>query len=61
MSWKHHSCMALPLGERRLYLLLEGPTERCIKEAKNKIKEIIEQVVAKEALPGGWTGGKYKV
>ena len=41
-----------PPGERRLYLLIEGPTERCVKEAKNKIKEIIEQVVAKEALPG---------
>ena len=49
-----------PPGERRLYLLIEGPTERCVKEAKNKIKEIIEQVVAKEALPGGFQA-KYKV
>jgi hypothetical protein len=30
-------------------------------DAKNKIKEIIEQVVAKEALPGGFNPGKYKV
>ena len=49
-----------PPGERRLYLLIEGPTERCVKEAKNKIKEVIEQVVAKEALPGGFQA-KYKV
>ena len=51
----------VPPGERRLYLLIEGPTERCVKEAKNKIKSIIEEVVAKQALPGGFNVGKYKV
>lgn len=51
----------VPPGERRLYLLIEGPTERCVKEAKNKIKSIIEEVVAKQALPGGFSVGKYKV
>jgi hypothetical protein len=37
--------------------------ERCVKEAKNKIKSIIEEVVAKQALPGGFGSsvGKYKV
>jgi hypothetical protein len=36
--------------------------ERCVKEAKNKIKSI-EEVVAKQALPGGFGSsvGKYKV
>lgn len=32
-----------PPGERKLYLLIEGPTERSVREAKAKVKEIIEQ------------------
>jgi len=52
----------LPIGERKLHLLIEGPTERSVKDAKGKIKEIIEQAVAKEALPGGFGSvGKYKI
>jgi len=51
----------VPPGERRLFLLIEGPTERCVKEAKNEIKSIIEEVVSKQALPGGFSVGKYKV
>jgi len=45
------------LGERRLYLLLEGPTERSVREAKLKIREILEAASAKEVLPGGFGGG----
>ena len=52
----------VPPGERKLFLLIEGPSERCIKTAKGRIKEIIEEVVAKESLPGGFRDiGKYKV
>jgi hypothetical protein len=33
-----------------------------VKDAKGKIKEIIEQAIAKESLPGGFSGlGKYKM
>ena len=52
----------LPIGERKLHLLIEGPTERSVKDAKGRIKEIIEQAVAKESLPGGFGSlGKYKI
>ena len=51
----------VPPGERKLFLLIEGPSERCIKTAKGKIKEIIEEIIAKESLPGGFNIGKYKV
>merc|ERR1712216_999202 len=52
----------LPIGERKLHLLIEGPTERSVKDAKGKIKEITEQAVAKEALPSGFGSlGKYKI
>ena len=51
----------VPPGERKLFLLIEGPSERCIKTAKGKIKEIIEEIIAKESLPGGFSTGKYKV
>ena len=52
----------LPIGERKLHLLIEGPTERSVKDAKGKIKEIIEQAVAKESLPGGFASvGRYKI
>tara|TARA_B110000977_G_scaffold185053_1_gene249485 strand:+ start:29058 stop:32429 length:3372 start_codon:yes stop_codon:yes gene_type:complete len=52
----------LPIGERKLYLLIEGPTERSVAGAKGKIKEIIENAIAKESLPGGaGTTGKYKI
>jgi ATP-dependent RNA helicase DDX46/PRP5 len=51
----------LPVGERKLYLLIEGPTQRSVSGAKQKIKQIIEDAIAKETLPGGFGGGKYKV
>lgn len=43
----------LPVGERKLYLLIEGPTQRSVSGAKQKIKQIIEDAIAKETLPGG--------
>jgi len=52
---------AIPMGERRLYLLIEGPTERCVTAAKNHVKKQIEEVVSKQALPGGAGAGRYKL
>ena len=51
----------VPPGERKLYLLIEGPTERCVQNGKQKLKETIEAEVNRQALPGGFTVGKYKV
>ena len=52
---------AIPMGERRLYLLIEGPTERCVTAAKNHVKKQIEEVVSKQTLPGGAGAGRYKI
>ena len=52
---------AIPMGERRLFLLIEGPTERCVTTAKNHVKKQIEEVVSKQALPGGAGAGRYKL
>ena len=54
-------------GQRKLYLLVEGPTERSVREAKLKIREILE--AAAQAQPGAFggggggvaTGGRYSV
>jgi ATP-dependent RNA helicase DDX46/PRP5 len=50
-------------GDRKLYLLIEGPTERVVKEGKNYVKNIIETAIAKQALPGaaGQPQGRYRV
>ena len=50
-------------GDRKLYLLIEGPTERVVKEGKNYVKNIIETAIAKQALPGaaGQPQGRYRI
>jgi ATP-dependent RNA helicase DDX46/PRP5 len=45
-------------SERKLYLLVEGPTERSVREAKTKIREILEVAAQREQLPGGFGGGQ---
>lgn len=54
---------SLAPGDRKLYLLIEGPTERVVKEGKNYVKQIIESAIAKQALPGaaGQPQGRYKI
>ena len=54
---------AMPMGERRLFLLIEGTTERCVTAAKGHIKKIIEGIVAQQVLPGGVGAGtgRYKL
>lgn len=49
-------------GDRKLYLLIEGPTERVVKEGKSYVKNIIENIVAKQALPGAaQPQGRYRL
>ncbi len=36
-----------PEGERRLYLLIEGPTENSVRKAKAEIKKILEEYTEK--------------
>ena len=50
-------------GDRKLYPLIEGPTERVVKEGKSYVKNIIEGIIAKQALPGaaGQPQGRYRV
>ena len=36
-----------PEGERRLYLLIEGPTENSVRKAKAEIKRILEEYTEK--------------
>ena len=37
----------VPEGERKLYLLIEGPTEGTVKKAKAEIKRIIQEMTEK--------------
>lgn len=36
-----------PEGERKLYLLIEGPTEAKVRQAKQEIRRVIEELVEK--------------
>jgi ATP-dependent RNA helicase DDX46/PRP5 len=52
-----------PDGERKLYLLIEGPTEQSVKSAKTEIKRILEEQtekVMRRDNPMG-AGGRYSV
>ena len=53
----------LPEGERRLFLLIEGPTEQSVKMAKLEIKRILEEYTEKALRFEGAQGGtgKYNV
>jgi ATP-dependent RNA helicase DDX46/PRP5 len=48
------------LGERKLFLLVEGTSERSVREAKVKIREALEAASQKEILPGA-ASGRYTV
>ena len=50
---------APPPGERKLYLLIEGPSESSVKKAKQEIKQILETTMENmTSLPGGFRGGQ---
>ena len=43
-------------GDRKLFLLIEAGTERSVREAKMRIRQLLEEAAAKELLPGGFGG-----
>ncbi|CAL9215730.1 unnamed protein product [Arabidopsis halleri] len=49
-------------GERKLYLFIEGPSEKSVKQAKVELKRVLEDITnqAMSSLPGGATG-RYSV
>ncbi|CAN8259843.1 unnamed protein product [Cochlearia groenlandica] len=50
-------------GERKLYLFIEGPTEKSVKTAKAELKRVLEDITNHAlSLPGGGSQpGKYSV
>ena len=54
-----------PEGERKIYLLIEGPTEAAVKKAKQELKKVLEEttekVMRRDAPAGGSGMGKYSV
>ncbi|GIL79866.1 hypothetical protein Vretifemale_9037 [Volvox reticuliferus] len=50
-----------PEGERKLYLLIEGPTEGHVKKAKAEIKKIIEETTEKVMRRDAPAAGRYSV
>ncbi|KAI8468168.1 MAG: hypothetical protein J3K34DRAFT_428071, partial [Monoraphidium minutum] len=53
---------AAPEGERKLYLLIEAPTQEQVRAAKNHVKKIIEEMTEKAMRKDmGAAGGRYSV
>eukprot|EP00879_Flechtneria_rotunda_P022675 GHRR01023947.1.p1 GENE.GHRR01023947.1~~GHRR01023947.1.p1 ORF type:complete len:330 (+),score=174.79 GHRR01023947.1:193-1182(+) len=52
-----------PEGERKLYLLIEAPTEAQVRRAKQEIRKVIEEYVEKAMRRdvGARAGGRYNV
>ncbi|CAH2036683.1 unnamed protein product [Thlaspi arvense] len=49
-------------GERKLYLFIEGPTEKSVKQAKGELKRVLEDITNQAlSLPGGAQPGRYSV
>ncbi|CAE5966674.1 unnamed protein product [Arabidopsis arenosa] len=49
-------------GERKLYLFVEGPTEKSVKTAKAELKRVLEDITNQTfSLPGGAQSGRYSV
>lgn len=52
----------LPEGERKIYLLIEGPSEQVVKECKREIKKILEEATERALRRDAATGGgRYNV
>ena len=56
----------IPEGERKLFLLIEGPTEGSVKKAKVEIKRILEETTEKAlrrdgAGMSGPAQGRYSI
>ena len=52
---------AVPPGERKLYLLIEGPTEQAVKRAKAEVKKGLEESTEKAMRREGGAAGRYAV
>ncbi|ESQ34701.1 hypothetical protein EUTSA_v10006608mg [Eutrema salsugineum] len=49
-------------GERKLYLFIEGPTEKSVKQAKVELKRVLEDITTQAlSLPGGAQSSRYSV
>lgn len=46
-STHNHTGAQPPEGERKLYLLIEAPTEAMVKRAKQEVRRVIEELVEK--------------
>lgn len=53
--------MRAPMGERKQYLLIEGPTEQAVRRAKHEIKKILEEFTEKALRTDGVAMGRYKL
>ena len=52
---------AAPEGERKIYLLIEGPTESSVKRAKQELKRVLEETTEKVMRRDAPAAGKYSV
>ncbi|WIA28105.1 hypothetical protein OEZ86_010685 [Tetradesmus obliquus] len=50
-----------PEGERKLFLLIEGPTEGQVRRAKQEIRRVIEEHVEKAMRRDTGAGGRYTI
>ena len=50
-----------PEGERKIYLLIEGPTETAVKRAKQELKKVLEETTEKVMRRDAPAAGKYSV
>lgn len=50
-----------PDGERKLYLLIEGPTEQAVRRAKQELKKTIEEITEKAMRRDVGAAGRYQI
>jgi ATP-dependent RNA helicase DDX46/PRP5 len=50
-----------PEGERKLFLLIEAPTEGQVRRAKQEIRRVIEEHVEKAMRRDTGAGGRYTI
>jgi ATP-dependent RNA helicase DDX46/PRP5 len=50
-----------PEGERKLFLLIEAPTEGQVRRAKQEIRRVIEEHVEKAMRRDTGAGGRYSI
>ena len=53
--------MTLPEGERKIYLLIEGPTEEVVRNGKREVKRVLEEATERSLRRDAAAGGRYQV